>query len=103
MKPKSPPYEAFARRLFIALRRYELESGKNLDQKELAGLLGYSGGTVSNWFTGKIMPKVEQLEAIAKALDASPAWLAFGDTDEVTMPDNGEPKASPSHRGQGRH
>jgi transcriptional regulator with XRE-family HTH domain len=94
--PKTPPYAAFARRLRIAVKRFELKTGDDLDQKEVAKRLGYSGGTVSDWFTGKRMPSVEQLEAIAKLLDASPGYLAFGDESEFTKPDDGESRASPS-------
>ena len=96
MKPKSPPYAEFARRLFVALKRYELRAGREMDQKALAKAMSMSTATVSNWFTGKQMPSVEQLEAIAKKLDANHGWLAFGDQSEFMTPDNGEPRSSPS-------
>ena len=101
MPPKKPPYAEFAHRLFIAQKRYELKTGKTFDRERLASAVGKSDSTVSNWFTGKQMPSVEQLAAIGKALGTSPSWLAFGDQSEFTTPD-GEPIESPSQSEQGR-
>jgi transcriptional regulator with XRE-family HTH domain len=100
---KSPPHAEFARRLRIAVKRYELRTGADLRQKELAKVLGYGTANVSNWFTGKAMPKVEQLEAIARKLDVSAGWLTFGEEVAFTKPDDGEPRESPSQSEQDHH
>jgi transcriptional regulator with XRE-family HTH domain len=106
MPPKKPPHADFARRLFTAAKRWELQTGLNLNREELAQSVDVSDSTVSNWFTGNQMPKVEQLEAIGKFLNASPAYLAFGEQYVITGPD-GEPLSTPSpdaqaHRRQGK-
>lgn len=40
---------------------------------------GVSHPTVNNIVSGKTMPNVATVEAIANALNESPAWLAYGD------------------------
>lgn len=100
--PKTLPYAAFAHRLFVAVKKYELRSGKQVRQKALAKRLGYSAANVNNWFKGQAMPSVEQLEALGRELDTSPAYLAFGDFSEVYGPD-GEPLVSPSPAEPGHH
>jgi transcriptional regulator with XRE-family HTH domain len=113
--PKTPPFAEFKQRLFTAQKRYELKVGRTLDRDELAAKVGkavkwgkpFSRGTVSQWFLGNQMPSVEQLEAIAKVLGCSPAWLAFGQTGEIITPDGevlpasgGPPTPEPHHRSQ---
>jgi transcriptional regulator with XRE-family HTH domain len=85
-----------------------MTSGREMDQKTIAKALGYSPSTVNNWFTGKAMPSVEQLEAISKKLNASAGWLAFGTQGVLITPDGVELPASPpadepdDHRDEGK-
>ncbi len=61
---KAPPYAAFAKRLFIAQRRYELRKGVELDREALAASVAkavkwgkpFSDSTVAQWFKGNQMP-----------------------------------------------
>lgn len=107
---KKPPYADFASRLYTAQKRYELKTGRDLDRgefgKAVAKLAGrgtpLSDSTVSNWFTGKQMPVVKQLEAIGKVLGVHPGWLAFGSDDTITTPDSAEPIAASGNSPQGR-
>jgi transcriptional regulator with XRE-family HTH domain len=106
MARKTPPYAEFARRLFIAQRRWELKTKKEFSREDLAAAVELSDSTVSNWYTGKAMPSVDQLEIIGKVLRANPGWLAFGDQAVITNPE-GEPIGFPSqngsdHRQQGK-
>lgn len=80
---------AFAKRLQGALQK----SGKaGLSGEEIARLLARQGvavtsQTVSNWRGGRTMPKLEQMEAVARMLRADPGELAFG------KPRTAEPRA----------
>jgi hypothetical protein len=85
---KHPRFPEFARRLFIAQRRYELAGGVGLDRGELAGAVAKATGkkslsdaTVSQWFLGNLMPSIRQASAMASFLGVHPCWLAFGDMD----------------------
>ncbi len=111
---RKAPYAAFAQRLYMAQKRYELKSGRDLDRddfgRDVARRSGrdkaLSDSTVSNWFTGKQMPAVKQLEAIAAVLGVHPGWLTFGEETEVMTPDGpeslaGSTPAAPKRRRQG--
>lgn len=87
MSPKKPPHTEFAKRLFLAQRRQELRTGVELDRSLFAHKVGLSEATVSMWFTGKQLPNVKQMDAIAKVLGVSPGWLAFGEQTVFTTPD----------------
>lgn len=102
MSRKAPPHAAFAKRLFTALKRWELKTGRELSQEDLAKLVDKSDSTVSNWFLGKSLPGHGQLLALGKALDANPGWLAFGDQAVITNPE-GEPIGFPSPSGLDHH
>ena len=101
MKAKLPPFAAFADRLRVAVLRYQLKTGRDLDQKKLAKQMGYSASTVNSWFKGKKLPDTEQMEALGKLLVTNPGWLAFGDQAVITGPD-GEPLESPLPDGPDR-
>lgn len=61
----------------------EARNRKLWTQRDLAQAAGLTPVTVSRIETGKHnrRPYRESLEAIAKALDVSPTWLAFGETE----------------------
>jgi len=73
-------------KLYTSIR--ELRNRAGLSQGELAGKIGVAQMTVSNWETGKAMPKAEQIDKLRQILgingaeddapDASPiaAWVA---------------------------
>ena len=66
----------------------ELRREKGLTQRELADALLVSDKAVSRWETGRGMPDIENLEALAAKLDTSVAELLLGErvaeTVEVT-------------------
>jgi len=71
---------AFAKRFNAAL---EKRSKADLSNEELAKLLarqgvGVTGQTVSNWRNARYMPKLEQIEGIARMLGMDAGELAFG-------------------------
>lgn len=80
---------AFAKRLNAALHR----GGKaELSNDELSRLLArhgvvVTGQTVSNWRNARHMPKLEQIEGVARLLGVDPGELAFG------KPRTAEPRA----------
>lgn len=79
--------DSFANRFTKAL---EL---KNITAAELSRILGLNEGTISNYKKGNYEPKQRRLEAIAKALDVSIAWLMGADvpmkrTDTLAQADN---------------
>lgn len=71
---------AFAKRFNAALQK----SGKaGLSDGELVKLLarqgvGVTSQTVSNWRNARYMPRLEQLEGVARMLNVDPCELAFG-------------------------
>lgn len=71
---------AFAKRFNAALEK----GGKaELSNEEIAKLLARQGvavvgQTVSNWRNARHMPKLEQIEGIARMLQVDPGELAFG-------------------------
>lgn len=81
---------AFAKRFNAALQK----GGKaGRSDGELVKLLAREGvavssATVSNWRNGKHMPRLEQIEGIARMLGVDPGELAFGKprTAEVRAP-----------------
>ena len=103
MPPKKPLYPEFADRLFTATKRYELRERRDFDRKELARAVGRTEAIVSNWYTGKLMPSVHQLEIIGKMLGVHPGWLAFGEATELYDPDGEEQQASPEPPESERH
>jgi transcriptional regulator with XRE-family HTH domain len=96
MPHKKPPYADFAKRLFVALKRYELDTGKSLSQEEIAAAVGMSDSTVSNWFNGVSLPRHDQFKKMGKLLNAHPGYLAFGDETEITSPGTREQKGGSS-------
>lgn len=44
---------------------------RNLNQRELAKLIGVAAGQVSEWMHGKCKPSYDTLKAICKGLDIS--------------------------------
>ncbi len=71
--------KGFSKRMEAAIEHYQLKERRlNLSQEDLAGVLGVSQGTVSNWRRG-LRPTVDAIERAARTLGVSPGWLAFGE------------------------
>lgn len=56
-----------------------LRKKRKLSQAKLAELVGVEQPTIQRWESGKRMPDLENLEALAKALGVSPGSLLDGD------------------------
>ena len=72
--------EAFARRFIAALEREhkaELSDGELVKRLARYGV-GVTAATVGNWRNAKHMPKLEQMEGVARLLNMDPGALAFG-------------------------
>lgn len=52
---------------------------RDLDQVELAGMIGVSDQTIRRWEHGEREPKATQVVALADALSVRPGWLLDGD------------------------
>ena len=63
----------------------ELRREKELTQRELADALLVSDKAVSRWETGRGMPDIENLEALATTLDTSVAELLLGERMTETV------------------
>lgn len=59
---------------------------RGMKQADLAKLSGIRASSISDWLSGKYAPKQDKIDALAKALNVSPAWLiGYGD-DKGTFP-----------------
>ena len=56
---------------------------RGLSQESLAAALSCTRGAVGHYLTGRRSPSLLQLEKLAAALDADPAWLLYGEGGEV--------------------
>lgn len=56
-------------------------------QLRLAAEVGLGHATVERCERGEATPRVENLAAIAKALEIQPAWLAYGE-EPMALPEN---------------
>lgn len=71
----------------IRARRKEM----NLTQRALAKIVKVAHVTISQWETGDSEPGGKNLFALSTALQCSPTWILYGDTDKAP----GEPEESP--------
>lgn len=63
----------------IAKRLKKLRLNKNIEQAELANLLGYkSNSTISKWESGASLPKGKQLSHLAKILSTTTDYILYG-------------------------
>lgn len=65
----------------VGARIRSAREAKRLSQRELADLIAgpVESNTVSRWERGEIMPSWPYLEAVARALDVTIAWLLTND------------------------
>jgi transcriptional regulator with XRE-family HTH domain len=71
----------------------ELRKAAGLSQSELARLAGESVDSLRNWEQGRVLPKIDAVTKIAKALGVSLDLLAFreGDGSEAQKRGPGRP------------
>ena len=70
--------DSFCKRLRLARKR------KNLNQKELAAMIGVAKSSISEWENGKHRPSTDQIPNICDALNVDPNWL-FGDEQSALL------------------
>lgn len=59
-------------------------SDRDMRQADLAKISGIRASSISDWMSGKYFPKQDKIDAIAKALSVSPAWLmGYGEDTEA--------------------
>lgn len=63
---------------------------RGLTRKDLGITSQLTGQTVANIETGRMIPRVDTVEMLARALDVTPSWLAFG----MLLPSLAEPLTS---------
>lgn len=60
---------------------------KGMKQADLAKLSGIRASSISDWLAGKYAPKQDKIDALAKALNVSPAWLmGYGEDEKHISP-----------------
>ena len=47
----------------------------NMNKQKLCDISGVNKGTISKYYNYKLVPKIETIETLAKALNVNPAWL----------------------------
>ncbi len=59
---------------------------RGMKQADLAKLSGIRASSISDWLAGKYAPKQDKIDALAKALNVSPAWLIGYGEDKGAFP-----------------
>jgi transcriptional regulator with XRE-family HTH domain len=62
----------------LANRLYEARAARGFSMRELEQLADAAGNLVRNTEGGRSLPTLRTIEQLSKALDVSPAWLAYG-------------------------
>ena len=60
---------------------------RGINQKELSSLTGISRSAISQYLSGKFIPKAKYIEIIAEVLDVDEEWLV-GNTEEMASFNN---------------
>lgn len=91
---KSMSAQNFSARLFRAWHLLQIRKQGGVTQewlgKRVGRILGeedLSQSAVSRWFKGAI-PDLDTIEAMAKALEVDPGWLAFGEASAAPSPED---------------
>ena len=64
--------------------------GKAYTQTELGQWCGVTPSTVSQWEKGASEPSLATIMKIAKALNVSPGWIAWGERTDIILIDETE-------------
>lgn len=67
------------------LRLRQVMKEKGISQADLVRLTGISRSGISQYLSGKNIPRQEKLNAIAYALNVSPEWLVESDNKKITV------------------
>lgn len=69
----------------LVLKLKQAMEEKGISQADLVRLTGISKGSISQYLSGKNIPRQKKLNAIANALNVSPEWLTEGDCKKITI------------------
>ncbi len=76
-------------------RLQQLREHRGLSKLCLGATAGLAGSALFPIESGRVIPSVATVEALAKALDCSPCWLAFGEgADPIAEPDQAAAEVS---------
>ena len=85
---------AFGDRLRALMTEREIELGRRITQKELAGEVGnrlklgaYNPATVGGWIRNEWVPDSRVIAAVADYLGCDPGWLTYGADSKSYSPD----------------
>jgi transcriptional regulator with XRE-family HTH domain len=70
--------DTFGKRALVARMLLSAAEERQVTQREIATALGISNVTVYRWECGDSIPGIATIEALARELNVSAAWLAFG-------------------------
>lgn len=70
----------------IIARIKAIMAAKGISQAELVRRTGIRASSVSDWLSGKYIPKQDKIDLMAAALGVSPAWLMYGKDDAELEP-----------------
>ena len=62
----------------IIVRIKKIMAAKGISQAELVRRTRLPASSVSDWLSGKYIPKQDKIDLMATALGVSPAWLMYG-------------------------
>ena len=68
-------------------RLSKIMKARGINQKELSSLTGISRSAISQYLSGKFIPKAKYVEIIAEVLDVDEEWL-IGNTEEIASFNN---------------
>ena len=84
--PKPPAPSTFAERYEFARDRQRV-LGTWAKDEVMAGAIGVSPASISDYKSREIAPPADRTLAIAKWVDVDPGWLAFGEDTAAPAPD----------------
>lgn len=70
--------------MFVQRVKQAMEE-KGISQADLVKLTGISKGSISQYLSGKNIPRQKKLNAIANALNVTPEWLTESENKKITV------------------
>jgi transcriptional regulator with XRE-family HTH domain len=95
--------EGFGQRVLQARLDFAAKRGRTISQVEVGKAVGVTGVSVGRWESGEKEPDLETIGRLARFLEVSPGWLAFGDAsrDYEGRVDSVKPVAPTEENGNG--
>jgi transcriptional regulator with XRE-family HTH domain len=77
--------DSFRQRLQQARLALGVRRGREVRQQEVAEMLGMNDARVNRYFRD-VVPSLEVIAQLARALEVDPGWLAFGEDSKAPTP-----------------